>query len=137
MAPSLRQLNVPALRVSYDRPVDVLHITVGAPTEYEGDGLPRGIEIDYSMDDGAICGAKVIGFERNGWASEIANLARQLAGHLRVSPADLAIAIVNATNPAACGHARANWKDPKWGTSEYRGEERCEFCEALTKIEQK
>ena len=32
---------------------------------------------------------------------------------------------------AGCGHARANWKDPNYGTAEYEGEERCEFCEAL------
>ena len=31
---------------------------------------------------------------------------------------------------APCGHARANWKDPKYGTREYEGEERCEFCDA-------
>ena len=30
--------------------------------------------------------------------------------------------------PASCGHARANWKDPKFGTPEYRGEEQCEVC---------
>ena len=36
-----------------------------------------------------------------------------------------------AHESAGCGHARANWKDPKWGTTEYTGEERCEFCYAL------
>lgn len=34
---------------------------------------------------------------------------------------------------AGCGHARANWRDPNYGTDNYRGEERCEFCDALTK----
>lgn len=36
-----------------------------------------------------------------------------------------------AHEPANCGHARANYKDPKWGSPEYRGEERCEFCAAV------
>ncbi len=33
-----------------------------------------------------------------------------------------------AHEPAKCGHARANYKDPKWGTSEYQGDEKCEAC---------
>src|SRR5258708_1887157 len=33
-----------------------------------------------------------------------------------------------AHSPAKCGHARANWKDPKYGTPEYQGDERCEVC---------
>lgn len=32
---------------------------------------------------------------------------------------------------APCGHARANWKDPNFGTPEYAGEEQCEFCTEL------
>lgn len=36
-----------------------------------------------------------------------------------------------AHEPAECGHARANYKDPKFGTPEYHGEEQCEFCAAL------
>jgi hypothetical protein len=36
-----------------------------------------------------------------------------------------------AHEPAKCGHARANYKDPKYGTPEYKGEEECEFCAAL------
>ena len=36
-----------------------------------------------------------------------------------------------AHEPAKCGHARANYKDPKWGTPEYDGDEKCEFCVAL------
>jgi hypothetical protein len=36
-----------------------------------------------------------------------------------------------AHEPAKCGHARANYKDPKYGTSKYAGEEECEFCAAL------
>ena len=37
-----------------------------------------------------------------------------------------------AHEPAKCGHARANWKDPQFGTTEYAGNERCEFCDAIT-----
>lgn len=36
-----------------------------------------------------------------------------------------------AHEPAKCGHARANYKDPKYGTPDYQGEEECEFCTAL------
>ena len=35
-----------------------------------------------------------------------------------------------------CGHARANRKDPKYGTPEYKGEEKCEFCEKLAKLDE-
>lgn len=40
-----------------------------------------------------------------------------------------------AHEPAKCGHARVHWRDPKYGTPDYRGEEKCEVCEALRKIE--
>jgi hypothetical protein len=36
-----------------------------------------------------------------------------------------------AHEPARCGHARGNWKDPKYGTPEYKGDERCEVCELV------
>lgn len=36
-----------------------------------------------------------------------------------------------AHEPARCGHARANWKDPNYGTPKYKGHEKCEFCAAL------
>jgi len=36
-----------------------------------------------------------------------------------------------AHEPASCGHARANWKDPSYDTPEYDGDEKCEFCAAL------
>jgi hypothetical protein len=36
-----------------------------------------------------------------------------------------------AHEPARCGHARANWKDPAWGTPEYDGDEKCEACTAI------
>ena len=42
-----------------------------------------------------------------------------------------------AHSPAKCGHARANWKDPRYGTPEYQGEERCEVCEQVTRAERR
>ena len=33
-----------------------------------------------------------------------------------------------AHEPARCGHARANYKDPEFGTPEYKGNEKCEAC---------
>lgn len=39
-----------------------------------------------------------------------------------------------AHEAAPCGHARANYKDPKYGTPEYKGEERCEVCFELTPL---
>ena len=36
-----------------------------------------------------------------------------------------------AHEPAKCGHARANWKDPQWGTPAYKGNEKCEACQAI------
>ena len=36
-----------------------------------------------------------------------------------------------AHEPAPCGHARGNWKDPVYGTPEYDGDERCEACAAV------
>ena len=38
-----------------------------------------------------------------------------------------------AHEAARCGHARANWKDPNWGTPEYKGDEKCEACAAVAK----
>lgn len=35
-----------------------------------------------------------------------------------------------AHDPAKCGHARANYKDPNYGTPEYHGDEKCDACEA-------
>ncbi len=36
-----------------------------------------------------------------------------------------------AHEPAKCGHARANYKDPDFGTPDYGGNEKCEVCELL------
>jgi hypothetical protein len=37
-----------------------------------------------------------------------------------------------AHEPARCSHARANWKDPEWGTPAYKGKEKCEACQAIS-----
>ena len=81
------------IAASYDRPVDVLHVTVGRPQAYEGDGFPRGVEIDYSLKTGKPCGAKVIGFQRNGWHERINELARFMAKHLPVEDKDILNAV--------------------------------------------
>ena len=40
-----------------------------------------------------------------------------------------------AHEPARCGHACGNWKDPKFGTPEYNGDERCEVCEEIQRCQ--
>ncbi len=41
----------------------------------------------------------------------------------------------HAHEPARCGHARGNCKDPNYGTPEYDGDERCEVCALVAKKE--
>ena len=86
-----------AMSVAYDRPVDVLHITVGPLVPYEGDGLPGGVELDFSLDDGAPCGAKVIGFQKNGWIDRVPKLAKLIGKHLGVPASTIEQAILDAT----------------------------------------
>jgi hypothetical protein len=80
----------------YDSPVDVMHLTVGAGQPYEGDGLPEGIEIDYSIETGAPCGAKIIGFDRYGWNRNVKRLASVIAAKLDVKRSEILVAIKNA-----------------------------------------
>jgi hypothetical protein len=79
----------PRMSVKYDRPVDVLHIVVGEPLAYEGDGRPGGIELDYSIDEGVPCGAKVIGLKKYGWPNRLGELAEILSKHLSIDPSIL------------------------------------------------
>lgn len=88
---------MPNVTVVYDRPVDVLHVSLGELVAYEGDGLIDGIELDYALDGGLPCGAKVIGLHKNGWGDRIRDLADILAQHLGVDSSELALAIVHAT----------------------------------------
>jgi hypothetical protein len=80
----------------YDFPVDVMHLTVGVGQAYEGDGLPDGIEIDYSLETGAPCGAKIIGFDRYGWDRDVKRLASVIAAKLEVKRSEILKAIKNA-----------------------------------------
>ncbi len=40
-----------------------------------------------------------------------------------------------AHEPAPCGHARANHKDPEFGTPEYKGNEKCEACTEVEELQ--
>lgn len=86
-------LNNQPIAAIYDRPVDVLHVTVGRPQAYEGDGFPYGVEIDYSVETGQPCGAKVIGFQRNGWHERMPELAHFMAKHLPANDRDILDAV--------------------------------------------
>ena len=96
MVTAAERLRGPAIRVVYDRAADVLHVVAGEPMPYEGDGLPRGIELDYTLDSGKPVGAKVIGFERYGWRIDTKELATIIAHHLRISPRTVREAIQNS-----------------------------------------
>jgi hypothetical protein len=74
------------LRASYDRAVDVLHLAAGDPSDVEGEGLPRGVELDFSVEDGRPCGVTIIGFKRNGWSDDLVNLADTVSRHLSLDP---------------------------------------------------
>jgi hypothetical protein len=89
MGSTQMMIRKPRVSVKYDRPVDVLHIVVGKPLAYEGDGRPGGIELDYSLDEGTPCGAKVIGLKKYGWTSRLNELALILSEHLSIDPAVL------------------------------------------------
>ena len=82
-----------ALRVSYDRAVDVLHLAAGEPSAVEGEGLACGVELDFSVDDGRPCGVTVLGYHRHGWSERLADLATIVGRHLSLSPGDVAGAI--------------------------------------------
>ena len=70
----------------YDPAVDVLYLTLGEPVEFEGDGLPGSVELDYSLQDGSPCGVAVIGFKRNGWSKEVSKLTKIASDHLSIDP---------------------------------------------------
>lgn len=70
------------VRADYDRGVDVLYIFLGSIMPVEGDGLPRGVELDWALDDGRPCGVTVVGFEKNGWPENTDELAHIAAAHL-------------------------------------------------------
>jgi hypothetical protein len=94
---SAKMTSHPRVHIKYDQPVDVLHIVLGEPSAYEGDGLPGGIELDFSIDDGAPCGAKVIGLKKYGWSARLDDLAALLSKHLSLEPSMLAHLIERKT----------------------------------------
>jgi hypothetical protein len=83
------------IQASYDAPVDVLHL-VSEAVPYEGDGMPGGIELDYSIEDGRPCGIKVIGFQRNGWDQNTSQLAKIAGQHFRLDVSVIASLISKA-----------------------------------------
>lgn len=77
------QFRLPEVRANYDRTVDVLHVMrAGEPMGVEGDGLPNGVELVYSLRDGSPWGVTVLGFRRNGWDRNSDELASIAAKHL-------------------------------------------------------
>jgi hypothetical protein len=89
-------MNKNFVAAKYDRPVDVLHLVIGEPQSYEGDGAAGGIEIDYSIETGEPCGAKVIGFKRNGWNRRVAELVKVIALHLPAKEKEILNAVEKA-----------------------------------------
>ena len=87
------------LRASYDGEVDVLHLASGVPADVEGDDLPGGIELDYSVADGHPCGVTIIGYVRNGWDRKVTELSGIVARHLSVDPQTV-VDIVRSHAPA-------------------------------------
>jgi hypothetical protein len=80
----------PQVTVDYDRPVDVLIVTLGERVPMEGEGRPGGVELDFAIYSGTPCAVKVIGFLRNGWSSRVGQLTKEIAEHLSVPPLELA-----------------------------------------------
>lgn len=89
-------MNSKNIAVIYDLPFDVLHIAVGNPRPYQGTGYARGVEIDIDQSTGTACGAKVIGFKRNGWHNDVISLARFLAILLSANDSDIYYAVERA-----------------------------------------
>ena len=70
----------------YDRSMDVLYLFLGEPQPVEGDGLPGGIELDYSLQSGALCGITVIGYARNLWNEKFSELVAIVSDRLEIDP---------------------------------------------------
>lgn len=85
------------LKATYDRTSDILYLSLGDPAPVEGDGLPRGVELDFSMDEGKPCGLTVIGFRKNGWPSSVSELATIVSSHLSVTIEAAQGTIIDAT----------------------------------------
>jgi hypothetical protein len=82
----------------YDQDGDVLYVVLGGPAVVEGDGLPNGLELDFSVESGEPCGATVIGYRRNHWQDESDRLAKLIGSHMSVDPSEIVLLIRNATS---------------------------------------
>lgn len=98
MAPVMTEKPQSPIRADYDLRADVLYVTLGPPIECEGDGLDKGIELDYSVSDGKPCGTTVIGFRRNGWQRNMPELARVISQHVHIPEPVISAAIRGAVN---------------------------------------
>jgi uncharacterized protein YuzE len=90
-----------ALIVGYDPAIDVLYVTLyEAPCDAEG--LPGGLELDYSALDGTPCGITVFGYNRNGWSESLRGLADIGGRHLGIDPLIVAKHIQAAVEAGKC-----------------------------------
>jgi hypothetical protein len=91
------RLRQPDVTADYDRAADVLYLMRGSARPVEGTGLPGGLELDYSLEDGSPCGVTVIGYRRNGWHEKADELSEIASGHLTESKGKLVETIKRAT----------------------------------------
>lgn len=93
------------LTVGYDPAVDVLYVTLyEAPCD--GEGIPGGLELDYSALDGRPCGITVFGYNRNGWNESLKGLIEIGSKHLDVDATVLAQRIISAVESGKCTDSR-------------------------------
>lgn len=85
------------MTADYDSVADVLYVMVNPPESVEGDGLPEGVELDYSIQSGEPCGVTVIGYNLYGWANRTDKLAKIVADHLAIQPSLISSKITEAT----------------------------------------
>ena len=72
--------------------------------------------------------------ERAGWEHAAVNWQHQADSNPQSWRRGYAAGWAAGHEPAACGHARANRKDPMFGTQEYEGNEHCEVCELIADL---
>lgn len=94
------------LRASYDELADVLYISLGEPVPSEGDGVPNGIELDFTLDSGIPCGATVIGFRQYEWHNYLEQLGAIIARHLGMRGLDVESAVQSAVRATGPNDAR-------------------------------
>jgi uncharacterized protein YuzE len=77
------------MRGTYDRSVDVLYLFIRQGEDVEGEDLDRGLELDFSLEDGTPVGVTVLGYYRNGWSSRVGDLAEIASAHLSSSRSEV------------------------------------------------